>query len=66
MAESDCDAIELGAAISLTGKYSTNGVNTKDGYEFAIEKIRQTVTPEEIEATREALAKNCLPVEINV
>ena len=32
----------------------------------AIEKIRKTVTPEEIEATKEALAKNLLEVEIHV
>ena len=36
----DCETITLGAAISLTGKYATNGVNTKDGYEFAIQKIK--------------------------
>ena len=37
----ECGTIELGAAISLTGKYATNGVNTKDGYEYAIQKIRE-------------------------
>jgi len=26
------DTIILGAAVSLTGKYSTNGKNTKDGH----------------------------------
>ena len=36
----ECGTIELGAAISLTGKYATNGVNTKDGYEFAIQKLK--------------------------
>ena len=34
-----CDTIRLGSAISLTGKYATNGVHAKNGYEFAIEKI---------------------------
>ncbi|MEM7464382.1 MAG: ABC transporter substrate-binding protein, partial [Pseudomonadota bacterium] len=38
----ECDTINLGAAISLTGKYATNGVNTKDGYEFAIQKIKDS------------------------
>ncbi|MFP4537952.1 MAG: amino acid ABC transporter substrate-binding protein [Dichotomicrobium sp.] len=36
----DCDTIELGAAISLTGKYATNGMHTQNGYEFAIQKIK--------------------------
>jgi len=31
--------ITLGSAISLTGKYSTNGVHAKNGYDFAIDKI---------------------------
>ena len=35
----DCDEIHLGAAISLTGKYATNGIHTQNGYEFAIQKI---------------------------
>jgi len=33
------DEIVLGAAVSLTGKYSTNGKNTQDGYDLAVEKI---------------------------
>ncbi|MGH7422093.1 MAG: amino acid ABC transporter substrate-binding protein [Candidatus Methylomirabilales bacterium] len=33
------DTIILGAAVSLTGKYSTNGKNTKDGYELAVKRI---------------------------
>ncbi|MDE0309434.1 MAG: amino acid ABC transporter substrate-binding protein [Acidiferrobacterales bacterium] len=37
----ECDEIVLGSAISLTGKYATNGVHAKNGYEFAIEKIRE-------------------------
>jgi branched-chain amino acid transport system substrate-binding protein len=36
----DCDTITLGSAISLTGKYATNGVHAKNGYEFAIQKIK--------------------------
>ena len=31
--------IVLGSAISLTGKYSTNGLHAKNGYDFAIKKI---------------------------
>ena len=37
----DCDEIVLGAAISLTGKYATNGVHAQNGYEFAIQKIAE-------------------------
>ncbi len=36
----ECDSITLGSAISLTGKYATNGVHAKNGYEFAIQKIK--------------------------
>ncbi|MEC9368934.1 MAG: amino acid ABC transporter substrate-binding protein [Pseudomonadota bacterium] len=36
----DCGEIVLGAALSLTGKYAVNGQNTKDGYEFAIQAIK--------------------------
>ncbi len=39
-AAQDCDTITLGAAISLTGKYATNGIHTQNGYEFAIQKIK--------------------------
>ena len=35
-----CDEIVLGAATSLTGKYATNGIHTKNGYEYAIQKIK--------------------------
>lgn len=31
--------ITLGSAISLTGKYSTNGVHAQNGYDFTIDKI---------------------------
>ena len=40
-AAADCEAIKLGAAISLTGKYATNGIHAKNGYEFAISKIKE-------------------------
>jgi branched-chain amino acid transport system substrate-binding protein len=33
------DTIELGSAISITGKYSQEGKNAKDGYDFAVKKI---------------------------
>ncbi len=36
-----CDEIHLGSAISLTGKYATNGIHAKNGYEFAIQKIKE-------------------------
>ena len=35
------DTITLGAAVSLTGKYSTNGKNTKNGYDMAINRINK-------------------------
>ncbi len=34
-----CEDLRLGAAISLTGKYATNGIHAQNGYEFAIKKI---------------------------
>jgi branched-chain amino acid transport system substrate-binding protein len=37
----DCGEIHLGSAISLTGKYATNGIHAKNGYEFAITKIKE-------------------------
>ena len=37
----ECDTITLGSAISLTGIYATNGIHTRNGYEFAIRKIRE-------------------------
>ena len=33
------DKIILGAAVSLTGKYSSNGVHTQNGYNLAVERI---------------------------
>jgi branched-chain amino acid transport system substrate-binding protein len=35
----DCGTINLGAAVSLTGIYASNGHNTQNGYEFAVKKI---------------------------
>ncbi len=34
-----CGTIELGAALSATGIYASNGNNTRNGYEFAVKKI---------------------------
>src|SRR5262249_1466189 len=35
------DTVILGAAVSLTGKYSVNGKNTKDGYDLAVKRINE-------------------------
>jgi branched-chain amino acid transport system substrate-binding protein len=35
------DKVILGAAVSLTGKYSVNGKNTKDGYDLAVKRINE-------------------------
>ena len=37
----ECEEIVLGSAISLTGKYATNGIHAKNGYEYAISKIKE-------------------------
>ena len=37
----ECEELVLGSAISLTGKYATNGVHAKNGYEYAIAKIAE-------------------------
>jgi len=37
----DGDTIILGSAISLTGKYSTNGIHAKNGYELTVKKINE-------------------------
>jgi branched-chain amino acid transport system substrate-binding protein len=37
----DCGEIVIGSAISLTGKYATNGVHAQKGYEYAISKIKE-------------------------
>ena len=36
------DTIILGSAISLTGKYSTNGIHAQRGYDFAVNRINET------------------------
>ena len=36
------DTIVLGSAISLTGKYSQEGKNAKDGYDLAVKRINET------------------------
>ena len=43
-AEVQGDTITLGAAVSLTGKYSTNGKNTRDGYDLAVKRINENET----------------------
>jgi branched-chain amino acid transport system substrate-binding protein len=35
------DTIKIGSAISLTGKYSTNGIHAKNGYDFVVNKINE-------------------------
>ena len=35
------DTIVLGSAISLTGKYSTNGIHAKNGYDLAVKMINE-------------------------
>jgi branched-chain amino acid transport system substrate-binding protein len=34
-----CQDLVLGAALSATGIYASNGTNTKNGYEFAVKKV---------------------------
>ena len=38
-ARADDDTIVLGAAVSITGKYSTNGKHTKNGYDLGVKVI---------------------------
>ena len=40
-AAADGDTIVLGAAVSLTGKYSTTGKNTQDGYDLAVKRVNE-------------------------
>ncbi len=40
-AESEDNVIRLGSAISLTGKYTTSGEHTKNGYDLAIKLINE-------------------------
>ena len=37
----ECEEITLGSAISLTGKYATNGIHAQNGYEYAVTKIKE-------------------------
>ncbi|MBT7943183.1 MAG: ABC transporter substrate-binding protein, partial [Alphaproteobacteria bacterium] len=36
------DTIVLGSAISFTGKYSTNGIHAKNGYNLGVKRINET------------------------
>ncbi len=35
------ETITFGAAVSLTGKYSTNGAQTRDGYDLAVDRVNE-------------------------
>ncbi len=37
----DCGEIVLGSAISITGKYSTNGIHAQNGYDIAVDKVNE-------------------------
>ncbi len=37
----DEDTIVLGSVLSLTGKYSTNGIHTQNGYEIAVSRVNE-------------------------
>jgi len=41
IAKVEGDTIILGSANSLTGKYSSNGIDTQNGYDIAIKKINE-------------------------
>jgi branched-chain amino acid transport system substrate-binding protein len=41
-ADAKCGEIVLGAALSFTGIYSTEGHNNKTGYDFAVKKLNDT------------------------
>jgi len=40
-ARADSDVITLGSALSFSGKYSTNGKHTKNGYDLAVKRINE-------------------------
>jgi branched-chain amino acid transport system substrate-binding protein len=40
-AQTDGDTIILGSAISLTGKYSSNGIHAQNGYELAVKRVNE-------------------------
>jgi branched-chain amino acid transport system substrate-binding protein len=39
------ETLTLGSAISLTGKYSSNGVDAQNGYDLAVKNRRQDLQP---------------------
>jgi branched-chain amino acid transport system substrate-binding protein len=41
LAKVEGDTIILGSAISLTGKYATNGLHTQRGYDYAVKVINE-------------------------
>lgn len=41
-AQAEDATIKLGAAVSLTGKYSSNGVYTRNGYDLAVKRINES------------------------
>lgn len=41
LAYAACEDLTLGSAISFTGKYSTNGIHAKNGYDLAAKKINE-------------------------
>ena len=41
VAKVEGDTIVFGAAVSFTGKYSTNGKHTKNGYDLAIKRLNE-------------------------
>ena len=41
VAKVEGDTITFGAAVSFTGKYSTNGKHTKNGYELAVKRLNE-------------------------
>ena len=42
VSSASAETIVLGSAISLSGNYSTNGLHTQRGYDFAVERINST------------------------
>jgi branched-chain amino acid transport system substrate-binding protein len=41
VAKVEGDTVVFGAAVSVTGKYSTNGMHTKRGYDLAVKRINE-------------------------
>ena len=42
IAKVEGDTVTLGAAVSITGKYATNGKHTKNGYDLGVQIINET------------------------